>query len=95
MGSHGRVRLGLELRDGMAAMVVADDGPGLPPEIMAATGRAMAFASKRPGGLGLGLDQARNTVERVGGRFDLVSRPGQVTTIALCLPALELLEQPA
>ncbi len=100
VGSRGRVRLGLELRDGMAALIVADDGPGLPPEIMAAAGRAMPFASqrragKRQGGLGLGLDQARNTVERVGGRFDLVSRPGQGTTIALCLPALELLEQPA
>jgi putative PEP-CTERM system histidine kinase len=95
VGRHGRVRLGLELRDGMAALVIADDGPGLPPEIMAAAGRASAFASTRRGGLGLGLDQARNTVERVGGRFDLASRPGQGTTIALCLPALELLEQPA
>ena len=91
----GRVRLALDRRDGMAAVVVADDGPGLPPEILAAAGRARAFASTRPGGLGLGLDQARNTVERVGGRFDLVSSPDHGTTIALCLPALELQEAPA
>ena len=95
VGPTGRVRLGLEQRDGMAALVVADDGPGLPPEILATTGRAGAFASARPGGLGLGLDQARNTVERIGGRFDLASTPGRGTTIALCLPALELLEAPA
>jgi putative PEP-CTERM system histidine kinase len=95
LGPNGRVRLGLEQRDGMAALVVADDGPGLPAEIIAATGRAKAFASARPGGLGLGLDQARNTVERVGGRFDLASERGKGTTITLCLPALELVEQPA
>ena len=95
VGSEGRVRLGLEQRDGMAALVVADDGPGLPAEILAASSRAVPFASAREGGLGLGLDQARNTVERVGGRFDLDSEPGRGTAIALCLPALELLEQPS
>ena len=95
VGPTGRVRLALEQRDSMAALIVADDGPGLPPEILAAAGRARAFASARPGGLGLGLDQARNTVERVGGRFDLTSSPGRGTTIALCLPALEHVEVPA
>ncbi len=95
LGPHGQVRLGLEQRDGMAALVVADDGPGLPAEIIAATGRARAFASARPGGLGLGLDQARHTVERVGGRFDLASARGKGTTITLCLPALDLAEPPA
>ena len=95
VGPNGRVRLALEWRDGMAAIVVADDGPGLPAEIMTAAGRALAFRSARQGGLRLGLDQARNTVERVGGRFDLASRPGKGTTIALCLPALEFAEQSA
>lgn len=95
VGRHGRVRLALEQRDGMAVLTITDDGPGLPSEIRAAAERGMAFASARRGGLGLGLDQARNTVERVGGRFELVSGRGGGTTIALCLPALELLEQSA
>lgn len=88
IGSRGQVRLGLERRDHMAALIVADDGPGLPPERLAG-GRRRAFASDKPGGLGLGLDQARHTVERVGGRFDLSSSPGAGTTVALCLPGLE------
>ncbi len=89
VGPGGRVRLGLEQRDRMAAVVVADDGPGMPPEIMVSAGRQRSFTSRKPGGLGLGLDQARNTVERVGGRFDLQSSPAHGTTIALCLPHLE------
>jgi putative PEP-CTERM system histidine kinase len=88
VGANGRVTLKLERQGRMAALVVADDGPGLPAEIMHNAGRPMAFASRKRGGLGLGLDQARNTVERVGGRFDLGSTPGQGTTIALCLPEL-------
>jgi putative PEP-CTERM system histidine kinase len=96
VGPGGRVTLRLERQGRMAALVVADDGPGLPPEIMHNAGRNMAFASGKRGGLGLGLDQARNTVERVGGRFDLASRPGRGTTIALCLPDLPVAEdQPA
>jgi signal transduction histidine kinase len=79
----------------MATVVVADDGPGLPAEIRAAAARARPFASARPGGLGLGLDQARHTVERAGGRFDLVSAPGRGTSIALGLPALQHPETPA
>jgi len=89
VGPHGRVRLGLERQGRMAALVIADDGPGLPPELVDKAGRRRAFASRKPGGLGLGLDQARHTVERVGGRFDLDSKPGAGTTIALCLPELE------
>ncbi len=89
VGPGGRVRLGLEQRDRMAAVVVADDGPGMPPEILVSASRQRSFTSRKPGGLGLGLDQARNTVERVGGRFDLESSPAHGTTIALCLPHLE------
>lgn len=88
VGETGKVRLALERQGRMAALTVADDGPGLPPEVMHHAGRAVAFASSKPGGLGLGLDQARHTVERVGGRFDLVSSAGQGTTITLCLPEL-------
>jgi putative PEP-CTERM system histidine kinase len=96
VGPRGRVTLRLERQGRMAALVVADDGPGLPPEIMHNAGRNIAFASGKRGGLGLGLDQARNTVERVGGRFDLASSPGRGTTIALCLPDLPVAEdQPA
>jgi putative PEP-CTERM system histidine kinase len=96
VGPRGQVTLRLERQGRMAALVVADDGPGLPPEIMHNAGRSIAFASRKRGGLGLGLDQARNTVERVGGRFDLASSPGRGTTIALCLPDLPMAEdQPA
>jgi putative PEP-CTERM system histidine kinase len=89
LDAGGRVTLGLVRRDRMATVLVEDDGPGLPPGLVDAAGRGRPFTSCRPGGLGLGIDQARNTVERVGGRFELVSRPGRGTAVALHLPVLE------
>ncbi len=85
----GRLTLGLERRERMATVLVEDDGPGLPPGLVDAAGRGRPFTSRKPGGLGLGLDQARHTVERMGGRFELVSRPGRGTAVVLHLPALQ------
>lgn len=89
IGPEGRLTLGLERRERMATVLVQDDGPGLPPGLVDAAGRGRPFSSSKPDGLGLGLDQARHTVERVGGRFELVSRPGRGTVLALHLPCLE------
>lgn len=89
LGAGGRLKLGLERREHMATVLVEDDGPGLPPGLVDAAGRGRPFTSRKPGGLGLGLDQARHTAERVGGRFELVSRPGRGTAVALHLPAIE------
>ncbi|MEZ5904237.1 MAG: ATP-binding protein [Geminicoccaceae bacterium] len=89
LDAGGRLTLGLERRERMATVLVEDDGPGLPPGLVDTAGRGRPFTSRRPGGLGLGLDQARHTVERVGGRFELVSRPGRGTAVALHLPAIE------
>ncbi len=88
-GAEGRVILGLERRERMATVLVQDDGPGLPPGLVDAAGRGRPFSSSKPDGLGLGLDQARHTVERIGGRFELTSRPGSGTVLALHLPCLE------
>lgn len=89
VGPDGQVKLGLERRERMAALVVADDGPGLPAGLATADSRRRAFASGKSGGLGLGLEQARHTAERVGGRCDVSTAPGVGTTIALCLPGVE------
>lgn len=87
VGAGGRVQIGLERRDNMATVWVRDDGPGMPPGLVDRAGRGRAFRSGKADGLGLGLDQARHTVERIGGRFEIASPRGGGTVVALHLPA--------
>ncbi len=91
---RGRVRIGV--RDG--AVVVADDGPGIAPELL---DRLFVpfdrLDNDRPDGVGLGLALARGLVEAMGGRLHVHSTAagdpgtegdgGSGTTVAVALPA--------
>lgn len=57
----------------LAQIVVADDGPGVPPQIKARLFEE--FVSTKPHGMGLGLSVAQKIVTRAGGRIDLVNSP--------------------
>ncbi|MDP9375824.1 MAG: ATP-binding protein, partial [Chloroflexota bacterium] len=83
---HGRIRV-RTAREGDCALVeIADDGPGIPPEI---EGRIFEpfFTTKPQGqGTGLGLETAyRIVTERHGGDLGVQSRPGD-TRFAVRLP---------
>jgi two-component system sensor histidine kinase RegB len=66
---------------------VQDQGPGMPPEILARVGEPF-FTTKGPGeGMGLGLFLTRALVEQLGGEFHIVSRPGAGTEAWIELPA--------
>lgn len=64
---------------------VADTGPGIPADRMAALGRPFEVAdtsmSRRHGGAGLGLAIAGGLVSLMGGRLWVDSRPGAGTTV--------------
>lgn len=66
---------------------VADSGPGLDPALGPSLGRE-PVAPRRDGGLGWGLYLARATLERLGGRLEIL--PGQRAglTVRLHLPVL-------
>ena len=66
--------------EGTATVVVEDDGPGLATLDMAERGRSGA------GSTGLGLDVARRTAERAGGRLTLGSGSSGGARIVLELP---------
>lgn len=70
-----------------ARFVVADDGPGMPPEVAAHV--FDPFFSTRARGTGLGLPITRQTVEDVGGSVALDTAPGAGTRVTLRFPTPE------
>ena len=67
------------------ALEVSDDGPGMPPEVL-----AHAFDpdfSTKGRGSGVGLAVTRNIVEQHGGAILVDSAPGRGTRVTLVLPA--------
>ena len=67
----GRVRLTPGSEQGMAFIVVADDGPGLSPEVQAYLFNPFT-TTKGPGGTGLGLVVSRRLARALGGELAYV-----------------------
>lgn len=84
----------LSTSDGLATLTVADDGPGIPqellPEVFERFARADTSRSRQAGSSGLGLAIVRAVTVAHGGSVDVASRPGS-TTFTVRLP---LGEQP-
>lgn len=98
-GTH--IRLSAEIvpasadQPSMVAIVVADDGPGIPPERMGRIfDRFGSFAEPkngaRQGSTGLGLTLCRLVAEAHGGAVAVSSSVGQGATFRVLLPSLEL-----
>lgn len=76
--------------DGWARVAVADDGPGMAPDVAARAFerfyRADPSRARHQGGSGLGLAIVEATVRAHGGEVDLASAPGAGTTVSIRLP---------
>jgi len=81
-----RLRFAAARENGVIAIDIADDGPGLPPKAQDNLFRPF-FGSARPGGSGLGLAIARELARAHGGELTLVSTTGTGTVFRLTLPA--------
>jgi PAS domain S-box-containing protein len=78
------VRLRAWSEDGATILEVADEGPGIPPELV---GRLFdRFASGERGGTGLGLSIVRSYMELHGGTVAVDSLPGRGATFRLTFP---------
>jgi two-component system nitrogen regulation sensor histidine kinase GlnL len=66
------------------AVTVADDGPGIEPELFEQL--STPFFTTRAGGTGLGLAVSRHWVARHGGALRLESQPGDGTRVRVFLP---------
>lgn len=87
----GRVTLTVEKRDEDILFAVADTGPGIPEDLHDAVFESFrqgdGSASRRHGGVGLGLYIVRQLVSVLGGAVELESVPGEGATFRVRIPA--------
>jgi signal transduction histidine kinase len=86
IGAHGTIAIRTSARDGYVLAEIEDDGPGMPPKVMARVFDPF-FTTKPPGkGTGLGLNISHNiVVGEHNGRIEVASQPGR-TTFRVFLP---------
>lgn len=86
-GREVRVSVDAEWSDGQPRyrLTVADDGPGIPPEVRSRVFEP--FFTTRAEGTGLGLAITRRLVRDVGGEIRLESEEGRGTTVHVILKA--------
>lgn len=67
--------------EGQVAITLADNGPGLAPEVMAAL--FLPFTTTKPTGLGLGLVICQDIIREFGGTLAVENRDGAAFTLTL------------
>lgn len=85
-----RVHLEVSVRDGMLEMLIADHGPGIPPNersrIFGEFQRGLRGLGNARSGLGLGLALSRGLAREMGGDLQLVRRRGHGAEFLLSIP---------
>jgi hypothetical protein len=70
----------------VAEIIVADNGPGIPPEIRSRLFDPFFSGREAGRGLGLGLSKCWQIVAAHGGRIDIAGEKGQGATFSLIIP---------
>jgi len=68
---------------------VADNGPGMPPEVREQVFEPFFTTKQVSQGTGIGLSIVHTIVAKCGGRIDVASEPGEGTTFRIELPVAE------
>jgi len=88
----GRIRISARAEDGMVAIAVADNGPGISADALPHIFEMFNHGEhgRRHGGLGIGLSLARRLAEMHGGTVDAASAgPGRGSVFTVRLPLQE------
>ncbi len=76
VGGNGDILIETRLQGTEIDVIVEDNGPGIPPEVMPRIFEPFFTTKAKGEGTGLGLGIVRQIVEKHGGRIDVESRPG-------------------
>ncbi|MBP8645039.1 MAG: two-component sensor histidine kinase [Syntrophobacteraceae bacterium] len=68
------------------AVAIADDGPGIPNEVIGKIFDPFFTTKEIGSGTGLGLSISYSIIEKLGGRILVSSQEGKGTTFTICLP---------
>jgi two-component system sensor histidine kinase BaeS len=82
----GSIRVEGRMSGRQAVVTVADDGEGIPPELLPHVFERFVKGAGSPGS-GLGLAIAHDIVTAHGGKLEVESQPGAGTVVRLSLPA--------
>ena len=80
----GHIRVVARMHEGKFVLVVEDDGPGFPEQLL--TSGAQPFGSWRAGGTGLGLVMVRRFVNDIGGTMRIENRLPRGAKVTLSMP---------
>lgn len=81
----GRVACRCALDGSCVEISVADNGEGIPPDLLERVFEPY-FTTKKDKGMGLGMAISRRVIEEAGGRIELHSAPGRGTEVRVRLP---------
>ena len=87
--AKGSVRVRIEERPRTYAILVADTGQGMAPEVVAHLFEPFSTSKTQGEGIGLGLLLAKHVVTGHGGTLEVNSEPGRGTTVTVLLPRKE------
>jgi signal transduction histidine kinase len=85
-GRGGRITVRVEHTAGRAVLEVADDGPGVPPEVREHIFEPFFTLRRQGRGSGLGLAVVYSIVTSHGGEVDVLSAPGEGARFVVRLP---------
>lgn len=85
----GTIRVSTRLADDAVVLAVADDGPGMTPEVARRCLEPFFTTRAASGGSGVGLSTAHGIARQSGGELRVTTAVGGGTTFELVLPAAE------
>jgi signal transduction histidine kinase len=84
---HGVIVVHASTHDRKVSFVVRDNGPGIPEDVLAKLGTP--FFTTRESGTGLGINQCKRLVGRLGGSLNIESTVGKGTAVTITLPSFD------
>jgi putative PEP-CTERM system histidine kinase len=87
VGEDGRVEVRLSETGEMIALEIEDNGPGMDADFVR-DHLFRPFDSTKSSGYGIGAYESQEYARSLGGRIEVISRPGYGTIMRMCLPRL-------